>query len=46
MSTELAEKIRKAATLNAVKHDGKAELGAVLGNLLGENADLKHTQKS
>lgn len=45
MSTELAEKIRKAATLNAVKHDGKAELGAVLGNLLGENADLRARAK-
>ncbi len=41
MSSELTEKIRKAAILNAVRHDGKAEPGAVLGNLLGENADLR-----
>jgi len=36
MSNELTEKMRKAAILNAIKHNGKAEPGAVLGNLLGE----------
>ena len=41
MSNELTEKMRKAAILNAIKHNGKAEPGAVLGNLLGENPDLK-----
>lgn len=41
MSTEIAEKIRKAAILNAIKHDGTAELQAVLGNLLGDNPDLR-----
>lgn len=41
MSTETADKIRKAAVLNAIKHDGKADPGAVLGNLLGENAELR-----
>ncbi len=41
LSNELSEKIRKAAILNAIKHDGKADPGAVLGNLLGENADLR-----
>ncbi len=45
MSTELTEKIRKAAILNAVRHDGKADSGAVLGNLLGENADLRARAK-
>ncbi len=35
------EEIRKAAVLNAVRHDGKADPGAVLGNLLGENPALK-----
>ena len=38
MSSDITEKIRKAAVLNAIKHDGKAELQAVLGNLLGDNA--------
>ena len=42
---EIAEKIRKAAILNAVKHDGKAELQAVLGNLLGDNPDLRSKAK-
>lgn len=45
MSTELTEKIRKAAILNAVRHEGKADPGAVLGNLLGENADLRSKAK-
>jgi len=45
MSAEVAEKIRKAAVLNAVKHDGKAELQAVLGNLLGDNPDLRSKAK-
>lgn len=35
------EEIRKAAVLNAIRHDGKADPGAVLGNLLGENPALK-----
>jgi glutamyl-tRNA synthetase len=41
LPNELGDKIRKAAILNAIKHDGKADTGAVLGNLLGENADLR-----
>ncbi len=41
LSSELTEKIRKAAILNAIKHDGKADPGAVLGNVLGENAELR-----
>ena len=41
MSSSVDEAIRKAAVLNAIKHDGKADAGAVLGNLLGENASLK-----
>jgi glutamyl-tRNA synthetase len=41
MSTEIAEKIRKAAILNAVRHDGKADPQAVLGNLLGDSPDLR-----
>ena len=31
--------------LNAIKHDGKADPGSVLGNLLGENPDLKPKAK-
>ena len=45
MSSDLIGKIRKAAVLNAIKHDGKADPGAVLGNLLGENADLRPRAK-
>ncbi len=32
---------RKAALLNAIKHDGKADFGAVVGRLLGTNASLR-----
>jgi glutamyl-tRNA synthetase len=41
MSTEIAEKIRKAAILNAVRHDGRADPQAVLGNLLGDSPELR-----
>ena len=41
MSSPIDEVIRKAAVLNAIRHDGKADPGAVLGNLLGEKPDLK-----
>lgn len=41
MPEETRELIRKAAVINALKHDGKAELQAVLGNLLGDNPDLR-----
>ncbi len=37
----LKEFIRKNAFLNAVRHDGKAQTGAVLGKVLGERADLR-----
>jgi glutamyl-tRNA synthetase len=42
MPTEIAEKIRKAAILNAVRHDGKADPQAVLGNLLGDDPSLRY----
>ncbi len=45
MSTEIAEKIRKAAILNAIRHDGRADPQAVLGNLLGDNPDLRSKAK-
>jgi glutamyl-tRNA synthetase len=41
MSKEITEKIRKAAILNAIRHDGKANPQAVLGNLLGDNVQLR-----
>ncbi len=39
--TELKELIRKAALLNAVSHDGKAQAGAMVGKILGERQDLR-----
>ena len=44
-TTDIDEKIIKAAVLNAVRHNGKADPGAVLGNLLGENNELKPKAK-
>ena len=38
---ELRELIRKTALLNAVSHDGKAQIGAILGKVLGEKAELR-----
>ncbi|MCL5876669.1 MAG: glutamate--tRNA ligase [Candidatus Bathyarchaeota archaeon] len=43
--TELREFIRKAALLNAVGHDGKAQAGAMVGKVLGERADLRSKVK-
>ncbi|MGB9659126.1 MAG: glutamate--tRNA ligase [Nitrososphaerales archaeon] len=37
--------IRKHALLNAYKHEGKCEAGAVLGKVLGERPDLKNLVK-
>jgi glutamyl-tRNA synthetase len=42
---ELRESIRKAALLNAVSHDGKAQSGAMLGKILGEKAELRNRVK-
>jgi len=39
--SELKELIRKAALLNAVSHDGKAQTGAIVGKILGEKVDLR-----
>ncbi len=39
--TELREFIRKAALLNAVGHDGKAQAGAMVGKVLGEKAEYR-----
>src|SRR4030066_520337 len=42
---ELREFIRKAALLNAVQHDGKAQAGPIAGKLLGEKAELRAKAK-
>jgi glutamyl-tRNA synthetase len=42
---ELAESIRKAALLNAVQHDGKAQAGPILGKLMGEKQELRTKAK-
>jgi len=40
-NAELRESIRKSALLNAARHEGKAQAGAVLGKILGEKPDLR-----
>jgi glutamyl-tRNA synthetase len=42
---DLVEAIRKAALLNAVQHDGKAQAGPIVGKVLGEKADLRPRAK-
>jgi glutamyl-tRNA synthetase len=42
---ELRELIRKAALLNAVSHDGKAQAGAMVGKILGEKQELRSRVK-
>jgi glutamyl-tRNA synthetase len=41
----LREFIRKAALLNGVSHDGKAQAGALVGKILGERQDLRSKVK-
>jgi len=43
--TELRKNIRKAALLNAVKHNGEAQEGPVLGKMLGEKPELRKKVK-
>jgi len=43
--TELRRFIRKLALLNAVKHDGKAQTGPVIGKLLGDKPELRSKAK-
>lgn len=43
--TELRELIRKSALLNAVKHDGKAQTGPIVGKILGERPDYRNKLK-
>ena len=42
---ELRELIRKVALLNAVQHGGKAQVGPIVGKLLGEVPDLRSKAK-
>jgi glutamyl-tRNA synthetase len=42
---QLVEVIRKAALLNAVQHDGKAQAGPIVGKILGERAELRPKAK-
>jgi glutamyl-tRNA synthetase len=41
-SEALEIEAKKAALLNAVKHEGKSEAGAVIGRLLGSHPELRH----
>ncbi len=41
MDASLKQTITKYALQNAVKYNGKANPGAVIGKVLGENPDLK-----
>ncbi|MCJ7455525.1 glutamate--tRNA ligase, partial [Candidatus Bathyarchaeota archaeon] len=40
-SESLEPEARKAALLNAIKHEGKADAGAVIGRLLGAHPELR-----
>jgi glutamyl-tRNA synthetase len=37
----LRELVRKAALLNALQHDGKAQAGAIVGKIIGKRQELK-----
>jgi glutamyl-tRNA synthetase len=39
--SELRELIRKAALLNAIQHEGKAQAGPIVGKIIGEKQELK-----
>ena len=43
--TELKELIRKTALLNAVKHDGRAQVGPVVGKILGGKPEYRDKAK-
>jgi glutamyl-tRNA synthetase len=38
---ELRELVRKAALLNAIQHDGKAQAGPIVGKVVGEKQELR-----
>jgi len=46
MSEDTVELIRKAAILNAVRHQGRADPNAVLGSVIGENPSLQAQAKT
>lgn len=41
VDAELQELVREIALLNAVKHDGKAQAGPVIGTILGEKPEFR-----
>jgi glutamyl-tRNA synthetase len=41
LTTEIRELVRKAALLNAIQHDGKAQVSPILGKIVGEKLELK-----
>ncbi|MEM3626847.1 MAG: glutamate--tRNA ligase [Candidatus Bathyarchaeia archaeon] len=43
--SEIKGRIRKIALLNAVKHGGKAQVGPVIGKILGEKPELRTKAK-
>ncbi|MCJ7762048.1 glutamate--tRNA ligase family protein, partial [Candidatus Bathyarchaeota archaeon] len=40
-NSELRELIRKAALLNAIQHEGKAQAGPIVGKIVGEKQELR-----
>jgi glutamyl-tRNA synthetase len=44
-NAELRETIRKIALLNAIRHDGKAQAGPVIGKILGEKPEFRTKSK-
>ncbi|NWG09718.1 MAG: glutamate--tRNA ligase [Nitrososphaerales archaeon] len=45
MQLEVLKIIRKHSLLNAYKHDGKGEVGAVIGKVMGERSDMRTLAK-
>ena len=44
-NAELKELIRKTALINAIRHDGKAQTGPVIGKILGEKSEFRNRVK-
>jgi len=45
LTEEVTAVVRKAALLNAIRHSGRAEVGAVIGRALAERPDLRPVKK-
>jgi len=45
VDSELRDLIQKTALMNAIKHDGKAQMGPVVGKILGEKPDFRSKVK-